>query len=268
MKPYVDHLLAILPFEPAAHERLGGPDCTYVGHPLIERMDWIRGLETAEMAARLGLAAGRPVLLVLPGSRPTEVRRLMPPFGEAVRLIQQRMGPVEVIVPAVASVRPLIEAGLESWPMRPHLVEGESDKFKAFRLASAALAASGTVTLELALAGTPMVVAYKVDAVAKHLRFLLKVPSVVLANLVAEENVFPEYLQEDCTPDKLAAALEPLLKEGTPEREAQLAGLARIPRKMLLDGTTPSAKAADTVLAMLNAGIRKRLEAARPAKVR
>jgi lipid-A-disaccharide synthase len=268
MKPYVDHLLAILPFEPAAHERLGGPACSYVGHPLIEKLEWIRGLDTAELAQRLGLMPERPVLLVLPGSRPTEVRQLMQPFGEAVRLLQARLGAIEVIVPAVASVRPLIEAGLNDWPLRPHLVEGESDKFKAFRLARAAVAASGTVTLELALSGTPMVVAYKVDAVASRLRFLLKVPSVVLANLVLEENAFPELLQEDCTPEKLAAAVEPLLREGSAAREQQLAALAQIPRKMLLDGTSPSERAAETVLSMLNAGIRKRLETVPKPKVR
>jgi lipid-A-disaccharide synthase len=162
----------------------------------------------------------------------------------------------------VESVRPLIEAGLAAWPLQAHLVEGQADKFSAFRLAGAALAASGTVTLELALAGTPMVVAYRVDAVAAQLRFLLKVPSVVLANLVLAENVFPELLQEDCTPEKLADALLPLLKEGSPERERQLGGLAKIPEKMLLDGTTPSERAAETVLAVLSAGIRKRLEIA------
>lgn len=260
MKPYVDHLLAILPFEPAAHERLGGPLCTYVGHPLIEKMDWIRGLDAGELSLRLGLDPGKPVLLVLPGSRPTEVRRLMQPFGEAVRLVEERQGPVEVIVPAVASVRPLIEAALPAWSVKPHLVEGEPDKFKAFRLARAALAASGTVTLELALAGTPMVVAYRVDAVASRLRFLLKVPSVVLANLVLEENVFPEFIQEDCIPEKLSGALMPLLRETSPERQAQLAGLARIPEKMMLGGPAPSERAAETVLAVLNAGIRKRLD--------
>jgi lipid-A-disaccharide synthase len=260
MKPYVDHLLAILPFEPAAHERLGGPPCTYVGHPLIEKVDWINSLDAPELAVRLGLTAGRPVLLVLPGSRPTEVRRLMQPFGETVRLVQEKQGPVEVIIPTVASVRPLVEAGLDGWPLRPHLVEGEMDKFKAFRLATAAMAASGTVTLELALSGVPMVVGYRVDALASKIRFLLKVPSVVLANLVLGENAFPEFIQERCTPDNLADALQPLLREGSPERSAQLAALAKIPQQMLLDGTTPSERAAETVLAVLDAGIRKRLE--------
>ena len=103
------------------------------------------------------------------------------------------------------------------------------------------------MTLQLALAGTPMVVAYKVDALSARLRFLLNVPSVVLANLVLETNAFPELLQQECTPDNLAAALEQLLRD-TPERRAQLAALARIPQKMLLDGGTPSDFAAELVL--------------------
>ncbi len=262
MKPYVDHLMAILPFEPEAHRRLGGPDCTYVGHPMIEKLDWINGLDTSELSDRLGLDPVKPVLLVLPGSRPTEVKRLMQPFGEAAGLIQQRIGPLEVIIPVVASVRPLVEAALAGWPVSPHLVSGESDKFAAFRLAKAALAASGTVTLELGLAGVPMVVAYKVDGLAKHLRFLVKVPSIVLANLVIGENIFPEFIQEDCTAEKLADATAPLMTD-TPERERQLAGLARIASKMLLDGTNPSERAAETAIALIEAGIQKRLSVPR-----
>jgi lipid-A-disaccharide synthase len=259
MRPYVDHLLAILPFEPAAHERLGGPPCSYVGHPMIEKVDWIRSLDADELRGRLGLVSGRPVLLVLPGSRSSEVRHLMQPFGQSVRLVQERIGPVEVILPVVSSVRPLVEAGLKDWPLRPHLVEGESDKFKAFRLARAALAASGTVTLELALAGVPMVVAYRVDVIASSIRFLLNVPSVVLANLVLGENIFPEFIQERCTPELLVGALQPLLAAQSPERDRQLTGLAKIPEKMLLQGTTPSEQAAETVLGVIEAGIQKRL---------
>ncbi len=251
MRPYVDHLLALLPFEPDAHARLGGPDCTYVGHPLIERAAWIGGLDTARLRARLGLSPGLPVLAVLPGSRPSEVSRLMEPFGEAIRHLKREIGPIELILPAVPSARPLIEKTLVSWPQQPHLVEGDEDKFTAFRLADAALAASGTVTLELAVAGAPMAVAYRVDLVAARLRFLLKVHSVVLANLVLGENVFPEFIQEDCTPEKLSAALLPLLKD-TPQRRLQLAALARIHEKMFLPEGTPSGKAADTVLRVLS----------------
>jgi lipid-A-disaccharide synthase len=251
MRPYVDHLLALLPFEPEAHARLGGPPCTYVGHPLIEKAAWIDARDTEALRAKLGLAPGLPVLVVLPGSRVSEVTRVMQPFGEAIALLEKRIGPVELILPAVPSVRPLIEQGLASWPRRPHLILGEEDKFAAFKLASAALAASGTVTLELAVTGTPMVVAYRVGALwAFVLRRLIAAPTVVLANLVLGENAFPELLQENCTPAKLAAAVEPLLSD-TPERRAQLAALGRIREKMFLPEGTPSAKAAEAVLEVL-----------------
>lgn len=249
MAPYVDHLLALLPFEPDAHRRLGGPACTYVGHPLVEKSDWIAGLDTAPLAHALGLDPAKPVLVVLPGSRRSEVERLMQPFGETVGLLHARGIDAEVILPAVDHLRDEIEAASASWAVRPHIVTGDEGKFRAFRLATAALAASGTVTLELAVSGVPTVVAYKVDAIAARLRFLVKVPSVVLANLVLEENAYPEFLQEDCTPDKLADALGPLMSD-TEALRAQLAALSRIPEKMRRpDDRRPSQVAADVVLA-------------------
>lgn len=259
MRPYVDHLLALLPFEPEAHARLGGPDCTYVGHPLIEKVGWIDKLETDSLRSRFELTPGLPILVALPGSRPSEVSRLMGPFGEAVRELRRHLGPMEIILPAVPSVRPIIEDRLLSWPQQPYLVEGEEDKFRAFKLANAALAASGTVTLELAVAGVPMAVAYRVDAVAARLRFLLKVPSVVLANLVLEDNVFPEFIQEDCTPGKLSAALLPLFRD-SPELRRQKTALGEIRKRLVLSGGTPSSKAAKVVLGILNVADRDDLE--------
>jgi lipid-A-disaccharide synthase len=246
MRAYVDHVLALLPFEPEAHRRLGGPPCTYVGHPLAERRHWFAGLDPAPLAARLGLDPAKPVLVVLPGSRRSEVTRLMAPFGETLRRLEAHGPALEVVLPAVASVRREIEAALAAWPRPVHLVEGEEDKVRAFKLARAALAASGTVTLELALAGAPMVVAYRVDALAAQLRFLLKVHSVVLANLVLGENVFPELLQEDCEPEKLAAEVASVMRDG-PERNRQLAALARFPLLMRYDGASPSDAAAAVV---------------------
>ena len=246
MRPYVDHVMALLPFEPEAHGRLGGPPCTYVGHPLIERLNDFKAADAEELKHRLGLS-DKPVLLVLPGSRRSEVERLMEPFGAALDRLSLRGNAFEVVVPAVSSVRALIEEKARAWPMVPHIVHGEADKLAAFRLARAALAASGTVTLELGLAGVPAVVAYRVDAVAARLRFLLKVPSVVLTNLIAGHNIYPEYLQEDCTPDKLATALAALLND-TPERQAQLDALADIPEKMRGPGDSPSFAATQVVL--------------------
>lgn len=256
MKPYVDHVLALLPFEPAAHERLGGPDCTYVGHPLIERMEWMETLDTEELARDLGLEKDRPVLTVLPGSRPNEVRRLVDPFGSALRLLQERIGTFEVIIPVVQSVRHLVEKGAADWPVKPHLVDGRTRKFQAFRLSDAALAASGTVTLELALAGTPMVVGYKVDlwfaAIVQH---FISAPSAVLPNLIIGDKTFPEFLQWHCTPKNLVNALEPLMSD-TPERRAQLDGIARLRERIKVDENTPSGKAAEVILGLLRSSAR------------
>jgi lipid-A-disaccharide synthase len=248
MRRYVDHILAILPFEPEAHRRLGGPACSYVGHPLVEKLDWMQNLDVEAMRERLGTPKGRPVLVVLPGSRTSEVKRLMAPFGDALRRLQSEIGPFEVILPAVTSVRPLIEEGLKGWPVTPHIVSGEADKFAAFRLARAALAASGTVTLELALAGTPMVVAYRADPIASSLRFLLIAHSVVLPNLILGENVFPELLNKDCNGEALSQALLPLMRSG-PERDAQLGGVASVLECVRETDEAPSAKAARIVLA-------------------
>lgn len=254
MRRYVDHVLAILPFEPAVHARLGGPDCSYVGHPLIESLPWIRSLDAQELACELGLPGTRPVLVVLPGSRTNEVKRLMHDYGQALGLLRRRCGELDVVIPAVDSVRHLIESGLEGWPIRPHLVQGEERKFQAFRLARAALATSGTVTLELALSGTPMVVAYRTDVLAASLRWLVKVPSIVLPNLILEENVFPEFIQETCTPEALADALVPLL-EGGDVRDRQLAGLKGLAERMTLPSGTPSERAAQIIVAQMGSGM-------------
>jgi len=259
MRCYVDHVLALMPFEPEEHARLGGPPCSYVGHPLVEQDAWIRSLDPAGLAQRLGIDRAKPVLVVLPGSRATEVRRLMAPFGETIARLRAQGHDPQVIIPAVSWLRPQIEEALAGWPVRARIIEGAEDKFRAFRLADAALAASGTVTLELGLAGTPMVVGYKVDAVAASLRFLLNVPSIVLANLVLQDNAFPEFVQQDCTPGKLSAALAPLLAD-TPERARQREAVARVRAILRAPGDQPSARAAEVSLRILNGG---RAEAAR-----
>jgi lipid-A-disaccharide synthase len=248
MAQYIDHVLALWPFEPDAHQRLGGPPCTYVGHPLIERRPWIASLDPAPLVERLALPRDTPVLVVLPGSRSSEVSRMMPPFGATLTSLLKGGRKFEVVMPVMPSVRPLIEQHLKAWTQQPHLIEGEEDKFRAFKLAKAALAASGTVTLELALAGTPMVVGYKVDAlIAPVLRRLIVAPSVVLPNLVLGEKVFPEFHQENCTASKLADALAPLL-EDSPHRARQLEALAKIPAALQVVDHAPSEAAASIVL--------------------
>ena len=227
MRAYVDHVLALLPFEPAAHLRLGGPPCTYVGHPLVERLAELRPNE-AERAARDG---GPPLLLVLPGSRRSEIARLMPDFGAALGLIATAFGPLEAVLPAVPHLEAEIRAAVATWPVVPRVLVGEAAKFAAFRRARAALAASGTVTLELALAGVPMSVAYKVSPVEALAKYVIDVASIVLPNLILEENAIPEFLQGACTPDRLAHSIVPLL-QGGPARAHQCAAFERLDQLM------------------------------------
>jgi lipid-A-disaccharide synthase len=242
MRAYIDHVLALLPFEPEAYRRLHGPPCTYVGHPLIEKLDLLQPND-AEARRR---AEGPPLLLVLPGSRRSEITRLMPRFAETLALLAAHRS-FECVLPAVAHLEDEIRAALADWPVKPRIVSGEAAKFAAFRRARAALCASGTVTLELALAQVPMVVAYEVSWIEAHLRHFITVPSIVLPNLILGENRIPEFLQENCRAGALAAALAPLFVESR-ERAAQMMGFASLERRMRLeDFETPSAKAAQVI---------------------
>ena len=248
MRSFVDHVLALLPFEPAAHLRLNGPPCTYVGHPLIERFPELR--PDASDAALREVVPWRVV--VLPGSRRSEIERLMPVFGRTLARLARDVGPIEAVLPAVTRHRALIERMAGAWDAPVRIVAGEAAKYAAFRQARAALAASGTVTLELALAGVPMVVAYKVSRVEEAVaRRLIQVPTIVLPNLILAENAMPEFVQAECTEDRLAAALAPLVTGGT-ARDRQVAALQRIDGLMRLpDDEAPSRSAARVVLAAI-----------------
>jgi lipid-A-disaccharide synthase len=243
MRAYVDHLLALLPFEPETHRRLGGPPTTYVGHPLIERLGEIR-----PAPGERNLRDSQPIkLLVLPGSRRSEVSRLMEAFGAALALLKERSPrPFEVTIPAVSHLAQEIRARAEGWSVQPRIVEGEAAKWAAFRQADAALAASGTVTLELGLSGVPMVVAYRVSKIEEVLKYLIKAPSIVLTNLVLGENVIPELIQWDCTPEKLAGALLPLLSD-SPERQKQIESFRKLDDYMQIGDEAPSERAARIV---------------------
>jgi lipid-A-disaccharide synthase len=244
MRAYVDQVLALLPFEPAAHARLGGPACTFVGHPLANDVERLR--PSAGDAERR--AANPPLVLVLPGSRGGEVKRHLAVFGEAIALLAKRFGPIEAVLPTTPHLDERVRAAIETWPVKPRVVVGAEEKWAAFRHARAALAASGTVTLELALAGVPTVVAYKIPLIEEAIaRLLIKVPTIVLANLVLDENVMPELLQRQVAPEPLVAALAPLLAD-TPERRRQLDAFARLDQIMAIGAANPSETAADIVL--------------------
>jgi lipid-A-disaccharide synthase len=244
MLGYVDHVLALLPFEPEAYRRLHGPPCSYVGHPLVEQIDMLRP-DADEQQRRDGQP---PVLLVLPGSRRGEINHHMAVFGQTLGLLDL---PFEAVLPTMPHLQDLVRAGVKSWPVQPRIIVGEQEKKAAFRNAHAAFVKSGTVTLELALADVPMVAAYRVGTVeAWILRRAIRGSSVILANLVMGENVVPEFLQQDCTPEKLAPALRDILGD-SPLRRRQTEAFARIDAIMSTGGQPPSSRAADIVLATL-----------------
>jgi len=244
MRAYVDCVLGLLPFEPEAYVRLGGPRCLYVGHPLIERLGELR--PNQDEARRR--TAEPPIVAVLPGSRRSEIRRLMNDFGGALNELSEAVGPFTAVLPTLPHIEDEVRARAARWPQTPRVVLGEAQKFEAFRTARAALAASGTVTLELALAGVPTVGAYKVSLIEEQLKHLIRVPSILLPNLVLGDRSIPEKLQRDCNAAALGAALTSVVCEGR-ERRAQLEALARLDEAMRLpDGGAPSAHAARAVL--------------------
>lgn len=253
MRAYVDQVLAILPFEPAVHRKLGGPPCTYVGHPLVERIAELR--PNADEARRR--LSDPPLVLALPGSRANEIGRLCGIFGDAIERLAARNGAIELVIPTVPHVVRQVRDAVAGWTVKPRIVVEPAEKWAAFRNARAALAASGTVTLELALSGVPMVAAYRLHPVeaivARLIRLQARLPSVILANLVVGENVVPELLQEDCTAEKLVAALHPLIAD-TPQRRRQIEAFGRLDGIMGVGLAAPSAKAAAIVLDMARRG--------------
>ncbi|MCC8966594.1 lipid-A-disaccharide synthase [Bradyrhizobium sp. Pear76] len=243
MRRYVDHVLALLPFEPEEYRKLQGPPCSYVGHPLTEQFASLRPNEEEQRRRD----AQPPVLLVLPGSRRSEIRHHLALFGAALGQLSKQT-PFELVLPTMPHLEAMVREGVASWPVVPRLAIGETEKRAAFRVARAALAKSGTVTLELALSGIPMVTAYRVGAAeAFILRRAIRVSSVILANLVIGSDIIPEFLQEDCTPDKLVPALADVLAD-SPERLRQLVAFATMDGKMSTGDQPPSVRAADIVL--------------------
>lgn len=247
MRNYVDHVLALLPFEPAEYVRLRGPPCSYVGHPLAEQVGNLR--PNADEQRRRDQSP--LVLLVLPGSRRSEIRHHMLAFGVTLDRLAAEGLSYDLILPTMPHLLEAVREGIKRWKVQPRIVLGEEEKRAAFRIAHAALAKSGTVTLELALAAVPMVAAYRAGAVeAWIMRRMIQANSVILANLVIGENVIPEFIQQDCTSKKLLPALREVVGD-TPLRRRQLEAFAKLDTIMSTGDQPPSVRAADIVLATL-----------------
>jgi lipid-A-disaccharide synthase len=250
MARWYDHLLTLLPFEPPYFERVGLA-CSYVGHPVLES-GAERG-DAARFRAEHGIASAELVLTVLPGSRGGEVSRLLPIFGAALRRLEATLGPFRVAVPTVETVAEWVIAGVCDWPGRPVVLRGAAAKYDAFAASRAALAASGTVALELALAGVPMVVAYRLNPLTEALLDkLLHVRRYSLVNLLLDDPVVPELVRGDCNPERIAAELDTLIRDER-VRSAHREGYDQAMRRLAAAGASPSRNAADKILAIIAA---------------
>lgn len=248
MATYLTHVLALLPFEPDFYAEKSTLACTFVGHPVLERVQLGGG---EEFRARHNIAKDAPVLALLPGSRPNEVKGLIAVFLETARRLRRELPGLIVVLPTVPNVSALVREKLAGESLPLILVEDQAEKFAAFDAADAALAASGTVSLELGLARVPTVIGYRIERIAAFIiRRLAKVESIVLANLVLGRKVIPEYLQEECEPARLADALKPLMTD-TPARAEMIAALSEMRTRLGDDGgLKPAERAADVVLSV------------------
>ena len=206
-----DLLLALLPFEPPFFEKYG-LHTVFVGHPVIERARMLKG--RSEFRAKLGIRENDPLLAVLPGSRANEIRFILPSFRAAVANIARRIPDLVTVLPTVPHVASRVHDATKEWPTPLHIVENDAEKYFALSAADAALAASGTITTELALARTPMVVAYRVGWLTYLLaRPLFNFPWFTLVNLLLNRQAVPEFLQGAATPEALADAVVRLLTD-------------------------------------------------------
>jgi lipid-A-disaccharide synthase len=243
-----DRLLCLLPFEPAFFAG-HGLAAEFVGHPVLES-----GAETGD-AARFRAAHAIPPeaipVILMPGSRVTEITRLMPIFAEALRLLESRFPNLLPIMPVAAAVAPRVTAAVAAWPRKPILVTEVVDKHDAFAAARVALTKSGTSTLELALAGVPMVVTYRVNPItAAIVRRVVRVSYAAMVNLLAGREVVPELIQQHCTPARLAAELGRLI-ESDAAADAQRTAFAAVMESLRPPQGLPSDAAATAVLALL-----------------
>ena len=249
MRPHVDHILCLLPFEPAELDRLGGPPGTFVGHRLTT--DPGIAIAARMQKERQVSPPGEPRnLLVLPGSRRSEVNALLAPFGETLARLRARGHRLKLSLPTVPHVAEIVRKATSDWPDRPEIILDPERKWQAFGEADAALIASGTVSLELALAGVPFVSCYKVDAVGRLFQHLVTVWSALLPNIIADRAIVPEFYNFYVRPEHLARDLEALFAD-TAMRAWQKDGFAEVARRMRTE--KPSGElAAEVVLKLAN----------------
>jgi lipid-A-disaccharide synthase len=245
---YLNHLMALLPFEPPYFTKEGLP-CTFVGHPAIEGRAGTG--DGAAFRTRHGIDPDRRVLVMLPGSRTGEIDRMLPVFLEALRRLQIGRAAFTIVVPIPAYLVDRVRAGMDASGFDFLLLEGDAEKFDAFAAAELALAKSGTVTLELALSGVPAVIGYRINRLTHFIAVRMTFGKFAgLPNVILDRMLMPELLQYDCTPERLAAEMAKLLDDPA-ARRAQIDGGREIRRLISPEGKTPSEAAADVVLSVL-----------------
>lgn len=249
IQPLFKHLLTLFPFEPPYFERVGLP-ATFIGHPLVEA-----GIEKASaerLRSKYGIPAEEKILVLLPGSRRSEIGPLLGDFGKVLNLVTARGAKFRVVLPAVPHLCETIKSGSQNWCCEPLIVTSDEDKYDAFKAGTAALAASGTVALELGLAGLPAIIAYRIHPVTAALyRRFIKARYANIVNIMANQMVVPEYLQENCVPEKIAPALYEIM-ENERARAKQLETLNQVRGWLSPEGgVTPSSKAAGVIIGLL-----------------
>ncbi len=253
MAGFIDHVLALLPFEPP-YMQAAGMECDFVGHPVVSERQ-ASAPEIAAFRARHGIGEA-PLLMVLPGSRRSEVAQLAPIFGRALEMVCAARPDLRLVVPSTAAREEQMRAAISDWPGRPVLIApGEggterhlAEKRAAFGAADRALAASGTVSLELAAADTPMLIAYDVSRLSRLVfERMLRVDTLTLVNLVTDTRAVPELLGAACRPDRIAAGLLALIDDPGEQRAAMRLTMERLGA----GGEPPGLRAARAVLARL-----------------
>lgn len=248
---FLDHLLVLFPFEPPYFAR-EGLSCSFVGHSVVE--SGAAGGDGKGFRRQRDIAPDAPLVCVLPGSRRGETSRLLPVFESALRDLVKAKPGLMAVVPLAPTVAEEVSRALQNWPLPVETVTGEADKFDAFAAADVALAASGTVALELALAGLPAVIAYKMSSMTAWLaRHLVRVRFANLVNIILDREAVPELLQKECRADRIAQALDTLLSDRE-ARSEQISALASAAQTLGTNGPPPSQRAAEAILKTIRRG--------------
>lgn len=246
---FLDHLMVLLPFEPPYFEK-EGLSTTFVGHSVIESE--IHSADAKAFKTKHGIPDDVPILCLLPGSRQSETSQLLPIFKDALKLIKEKHPNLRIVLPTVSTVSQVVKETTMGWGIPVLVVEGNEEKFGAFKAADVALAASGTVSLELALANTPSVITYRMKKLTHWLaKRLIKVKYASIVNLLHNREVMPELIQDNCTPEKISQEVLKLLEnKGQDQKQVEDLHSAMV---MLGKGEKdlPSMRAAKCVLSLI-----------------